>query len=378
MKPAASAPAVLLFVAAFAIAGCGDSNKYAAPPPPKVTVATPAERDITSYFDATGNTAAVNSVDLVARVQGFIQEISYTDGDFVKKDTLLFTIEPEPYRLKLLAAQAAGAGSQATLKQAEAEYKRQAELASKQFASQAVLDQAEATRDSARANLQQAQTNTQQAAINLGYTKVTAPFDGRVSARQVSLGQLVGASSPTVLATIVEEDPIYVDFTVSERDVLDVRSNLAAAGKTQADVLGMPVEVALQNETDYPHHGKLDYVAPTINAATGTLAARASLPNANGGLLPGYFVHVRIPYKSEPALLVPDTALGTDQAGRYVLVVNADNVVEQRRVETGQLVGELRVIESGLHKEDRAVVGGIMRAIPGRKVEPELRAAAAN
>ena len=378
MKPAASAPAILLFVAAFAFAGCGDSNKYAAPPPPKVTVATPAERDITSYFDATGNTAAVNSVDLVARVQGFIQEISYTDGDFVKKDTLLFTIEPEPYRLKFLAAQAAEAGSQATLKQAEAEYKRQAELASKQFASQAVLDQAEATRDSARANLQQAQTNTQQAAINLGYTKVTAPFDGRVSARQVSLGQLVGASSPTVLATFVEEDPIYVDFTVSERDVLDVRANLAAAGKTQADVLGMPVEVALQNETDYPHHGKLDYVAPTINAATGTLAARASLPNANGGLLPGYFVHVRIPYKSEPALLVPDTALGTDQAGRYVLVVNADNVVEQRRVETGQLVGDLRVIESGLHKEDRAVVGGIMRAIPGRKVEPELRAAAAN
>jgi RND family efflux transporter MFP subunit len=378
MKPAASAPAILLFVAAFAIAGCGDSNKYAAPPPPKVTVATPAERDITSYFDATGNTAAVNSVDLVARVQGFIQEISYTDGDFVKKDTLLFTIEPEPYRLKLLAAQAAEAGAQATLKQAEAEYKRQAELASKQFASQAVLDQAEATRDSGRANLQQAQTNTQQAAINLGYTKVTAPFDGGVSARLVSLGQLVGASSPTVLATIVEEDPIYVDFTVSERDVLEVRANLAEAGKTQADVLGMPVEVALQNETGYPHHGKLDYVAPTINSATGTLAARASLPNANGGLLPGYFVHVRIPYKSEPALLVPDTALGTDQAGRYVLVVNADNVVEQRRVEIGQLVGDLRVIESGLHKEDRAVVGGIMRAIPGRKVEPELRAAAAN
>jgi RND family efflux transporter MFP subunit len=226
MNPAASASAILLFVAAFAIAGCGDNNKYAAPPPPKVTVATPTERDITSYFDATGNTAAVNSVDLVARVQGFIQEISYTDGDFVKKDTLLFTIEPEPYRLKLLAAQAAEAGCQATLKQAEAEYKRQAELASKQFASQAVLDQAEATRDSARANLQQAQTNTQQAAINLGYTKVTAPFDGRVSASLVSLGQLVGASSPTVLATIVEEDPIYVDFNASERDVLEVRSTL--------------------------------------------------------------------------------------------------------------------------------------------------------
>jgi RND family efflux transporter MFP subunit len=378
MNPAASASAILLFVAAFAIAGCGDNNKYAAPPPPKVTVATPTERDITSCFDATGNTAAVNSVDLVARVQGFIQEISYTDGDFVKKDTLLFTIEPEPYRLKLLAAQAAEAGSQATLKQAEAEYKRQAELASKQFASQAVLHQAEATRDSARANLQQAQTNTQQAAINLGYTKVTAPFDGRVSARLVSLGQLVGASSPTVLATIVEEDPIYVDFNASERDVLEVRKQ-PCRGRQDASLRARHAgRSGLQNETGYPHHGKLDYVAPTMNAATGTLAARASLPNANGGLLPGYFVHVRIPYKSEPALLVPDTALGTDQAGRYVLVVNADNVVEQRRVDIGQLVGDLRVIESGLHKEDRAVVGGIMRAIPGRKVEPELRAAAAN
>ncbi len=376
MKPAASASAFLLSLTAFALAGCGDNNKYAAPPPPKVTVATPAEREITSYFHATGNTAAVNSVDLVARVQGFVQDISYTDGDFVKKDTLLFTIEPEPYRLKLLSAQAAEAGAQATLKQAEAEYKRQAELASKQFASQAVLDQAEATRDSARANLQQAQANTQQAAINLGYTKVTAPFDGRVSARQVSLGQLVGASSPTVLATIVQMDPIYVNFTASERDVLQVRKNLAAAGKTQNDVLGTPVEVALQNETDFPRQGKLDYLAPTVNPATGTLSARATLPNPKGGLLPGYFVRVRIPYKSEPALLVPDTALGTDQAGRYVLVVNADNVVEQRRVEIGQLVGDLRVIESGLKKEDHTVVGGIMRAIPGRKVEPELRTAA--
>jgi len=325
MKPAALAPATLLFAAAFAIAGCGDNNKYAAPPPPKVTVATPAEREITSYFEATGNTAAVNSVDLVARVQGFIQGISYTDGDFVKKDTLLFTIEPEPYRLKLAAAQAAEAGAQATLKQAEAEYKRQAELASKQFASQAVLDQAEATRDSARANLQQAQANTKQAAINLDYTKVTAPFDGAVSARQVSLGQLVGANSPTVLATIVQMDPIYANFTASERDVLQVRASLAAAGKTQADVLGSPVEVALQNESGFPHKGTLDHIAPTVDPATGTLAARATLPNPNRSLLPGYFVRVRIPYKTEPTLLVPDTALGTDQAGRYVLVVNADS-----------------------------------------------------
>jgi len=378
MTPATFARATLLFAAASGITSCGENNRYAAPPPPKVTVATPIEREVTNYFEATGNTAAVNSVDLVARVQGFIQEISYVDGDFVKRGTLLFTIEPEPYRLKLAAAQAAEAGAQATLKQAEAEYKRQADLAGKQFASQAALDQAEATRDSARANLQQAQANTQQAEINLGYTKVVAPFDGVVTAREVSLGQLVGASSPTVLATIVQMDPIYVNFTASERDVLQVRANLAAAGKTPADLIGMAVEVRLQNESEYLHKGKLDYVAPMVNPATGTLAARASLPNANRALLPGYFIHVRIPWNPHTALLVPDVALASDQGGRYVLVVNKDNVVEQRSVEVGQLIGDLRVIGSGIAKEDHIVVGGIMRAIPGQKVDAELRSAAAN
>src|SRR5215471_4435720 len=332
MTLATFARATLLLAAASAIAGCGQDNRYAAPPPPKVTVATPIEREVTNYFEATGNTAAVNSVDLVARVQGFIQEISYVDGDFVKKGALLFTIEPEPYRLKLAAAQAAEAGAQATLKQAEAEYKRQADLAGKQFASQATLEQAQATRDGARANLEQAQANTQQAVISLDYTRVVAPFDGVVAARQVSLGQLVGASSPTVLATIVQMDPMYVNFSASERDVLQVRANLAAAGKTPADVIGSLVEVRLQNESEYLHKGKLDYVAPTVNPATGTLAARASLPNADRVLLPGFFVNVRVPWNPHTALLVPDVALASDQAGRYVLVVNKDDVVEQRKV----------------------------------------------
>jgi RND family efflux transporter MFP subunit len=378
MTPAAFARATLLFAAASGIGACGESNRYAAPPLPKVTIATPVERDITNYFEATGNTAAVNSVDLVARVQGFIQGISYADGDFVKKDTLLFTIEPEPYRLKLVASQAAEASAQATLKQAEAEFNRQADLAGKQFASQSTLDQAQATRDAARANLQQAQANTNQAAINLGYTKVVAPFDGVVTARQVSLGQLVGASSPTVLATIVQMDPIYVNFTASERDVLQYHARLAAAGKTVADLIGMPVEVGLQTESGYPHVGKLDYVAPTVNPATGTLTARASLSNADRLLLPGYFVRVRIPGKPQPGLLVPNVALGSDQGGRYVLVLNKDDVVEQRKVNIGQLVGDLRVIDAGIAREDRVVVGGIMRAIPGQKVDAELRSTAAN
>jgi len=197
-----------------------------------------------------------------------------------------------------------------------------------------------------------------------------------VSARQVSIGQLVGANTTTVLSTIVQMDPIYVNFTASERDAEQVRADLRRSGRTTADLLGLPVEVALQTDTGYPRVGKLDYIAPTVDPSTGTLAARAILANTDRSLLPGSFVRVRIPARPHQALLVPDIALGADQAGRYVLVVNKDNVVEQRRVEPRQLVGGLRVIDQGLTKDDRVVVGGIMRAIPGQKVEPELVPAA--
>jgi len=377
MSKAGSARATLVLVAALAVAACGQDNRYAAPPPPKVTVATPVEQGVSRYFEATGNTAAINTVDLVARVQGFVQAISYTDGDFVKKGTSLFTIEPEPYKLKVEAAKAAVTSAEATLKQNEAEYTRQADLVTKQIASVANYDKALAARDSARADLQSAKANEQQAEINLGYTDVTAPFDGVVSARQVSIGQLVGTNAATVLSTIVQLDPIYVNFTASERDVLQVRADLARGGRTTADVLGLPVEMGLQTESGYPHKGKLDYIAPTVDPSTGTLAARAILQNADRLLLPGYFVRVRIAGSPEPSLLVSDVAIGSDQGGRYVLVVNKDNVVEQRKVEPGQLIGELRVIEKGLTNDDRVVIGGIMRAIPGQKVEPELRTLAA-
>jgi RND family efflux transporter MFP subunit len=361
------------------LAACGQNNQYAAPPPPKVTVVAPVERPIPRYFESTGNTAAVNSVDLVARVQGFVQAISYTDGDYVKKGTSLFTIEPQPYKLKVDAAKAAVVSAQATLTQAEAEYQRQAQLVGKQVSTQANYDKALAQRDSAQADVRSAQSNEQQAEINLGYTDVAAPFDGVVSARKVSIGELVGATSPpTILATIVQLDPIWVNFTASERDVLQVRAALASRGETTASLIGIPVDVGLQTEDGYPHAGKLDYVAPTVNASTGTLAGRAVFDNPGRALLPGYFVRVRIASRrQEQRLLVPDIALGSDQGGPYVLVVNHDNVVEQRKVEIGQVVGELRVIESGLGKDDRVVVGGLMRAIPGQKVDVEQRSASA-
>jgi RND family efflux transporter MFP subunit len=310
-------------------------------------------------------------------VQGFVQGISYTGGDYAKKGKSLFTIEPQPYKLKVDAAKAAVVSAQATLTQAEAEYQRQAALVGKQVSTQTNYDKALAQRDSSQADLQSAQSNEQQAEINFGYTDVTAPFDGVVSARKVSVGELVGATSPpTVLATIVQLDPIWVNFSASERDVLQVRAALASRGETTSSLIGIPVEVGLQTEDGYPHTGKLDYVAPTVNASTGTLAARAVFDNPDRALLPGYFVRVRIASRrQQPALLVPNVALGSDQGGPYVLVVNHDNVVEQRQVDAGQVIGDLRVIESGLGKDDRVIIGGIMRAIPGEKVDAEQRSA---
>jgi len=365
--------ALTALAAVAVLAGCEDKNTFVAPPPPKVDVATPVQRPVTRYVEATGNTAPIKSVDLVARVQGFLQSQDYQDGTFVKQGTQLFTIEPETYKLKLEQAQAAEAGAQASLKQAEADYKRQADLVQRQAVSQATLDNSTSTRDNAQANLQQAQANTRLAEVNYGYTKVSAPFDGIVSAHMVSVGELVGVSSPTQLATIVAMDPVYVNFTVNEQDVLRIRAEAARRGLTTADLKQFPIQVGLQTETGYPHEGKLDYVAPTINQSTGTLAVRGLVPNEKRVLLPGYFVRVRVPFTQEKdALLVPDTALGSDQGGRYLLVVNGDNVVEQRKVQIGPADNGLRVIESGLKPDDRVVTAGLLRVIPGQKIDPQV------
>jgi RND family efflux transporter MFP subunit len=361
----------LAALALVALGGC-EQNSFVPPPPPKVETGMPVQRAITRYLEATGNTAPINSVDLVARVQGVLQSINYQDGSFVKQGTTLFTIEPDTYKLKLEQAQAAEAGAQASLKQTDADYKRQVDLVSRQAVSQATLDTSTSARDNAQANLQQAQANTKIAAVNYGYTNVVAPFDGIVTAHLVSVGELVGAASPTQLATIVQLDPIYVNFNVNEQDVLRIRAEAKRRGMTSSDLTSLPVEVGLQTETGYPHPGKLDYASPTINQSTGTLAVRGVLPNPDRVLLPGYYVRIRVPFsQQENALLIPDAALGSDQSGRYVLVVNGENVVEQRKVQTGPVDGELRVIESGLKADDRVVVAGLLRAIPGQKVDPQ-------
>lgn len=369
----------LLIACAGALSGCGDRNAYQPPPPAEVAVAKPEERKVTLYMEVTGTTAAFNRVDLVARVQGFLDKVGYKDGAEVKKGDLLFQIDKKDFEIQLQIAQATQAQQEALLAQADADLKRKQDLVKTAAVSVAQLDESRAKRDSTQAALLQAQGQVSQAQRNLDYTTILAPFDGTVSARLVDPGAMVGAGEPTKLATIVQQKPIYVKFNIDEQQVLSVRDRLRSMGVTLKDIGPVPVGIGVQTEQGYPHTGTLDYVAPEVDAGTGTLAGRAVFDNKDNIFTPGLFVRVRIPKQLDvPSLLVPDLALGTSQEGRYLLLVNDKNVVEQRVVEIGELVdGGLRIVKSGLKPGDRVIVGGIMRALPGATVIPTMTTAAA-
>jgi multidrug efflux system membrane fusion protein len=360
--------------ATLALTGCGDKNAYVAPPPPKVVVAQPLQREVIRYIELTGNTKAINSVDLEARVQGFLDKINYVDGRMVKKDDILFVIQRNTYEAQLEQAKATLASNQAAQLNAKIEYDRQAGLQAQQVSTQAKLDDAKQKLDQAVAGVESAKANLQIAEINLGYTEVAAPFDGIATRHLVDVGALVGYAGPTKLASVVQMDPIYVYFTVSEPVVLRIRQGLAERGKTLRDVGEVPVEIGLQTETGYPHKGKIDYIAPQVDASTGTLEVRGIFENKGPVLLPGLFVRVRVPVQQlEKGILIDDAAIGTSQLGEYVLVLGKDNTIEQRQVKLGQLDGNLRVIESGLTGEEWVVIDGLQRAVPGNKVEPEKK-----
>jgi membrane fusion protein, multidrug efflux system len=362
----------LLGVALPVLAGCGEKNAYVPPPPPKVVVAQPLQQDVPLYVELTGNTKAFNEVKLEARVQGFLEQIKYVDGAAVKKGDLLFVIQQSTYQAQLDQAKATLEANKASQANAQVEYSRQSTLGQQQFASQSRVDDAKTKLAETSAAVLGAQANLEVANINLGYTEVTAPFDGIASRHLVSVGALVGYAGPTELASVVQIDPIYVYFEVSETVVQRVKEALSRLGKTMRDVHDVPVEIGLQIEEGYPHKGVIDYIAPQIDASTGTLQVRGIFENKDAALLPGMFARVRVPIRRPaPALLVPDTAIGTSQLGRYVLVVNKDNVVEQRTVTIGQVVKGLRVIESGLKPDDLVVIDGVQRAIPGNKVDPD-------
>lgn len=367
------------FTAILALAGCGEANKYQPPPPAEVTIAKPEQRKVTLYLEVTGTTVPVNKVELVARVQGFVVEVGYKDGAVVKKGDVLFQIDKKDYEIALQIAEASVQQQEALLVQAEADLKRKADLVKTAAVSVAQLDESRAKRDSTMAALAEAKGQVEQARRNLQYTTITAPFDGAVSARLVDPGAFVGSGSPTTLATIVQLNPIYVNFNMDEQQVLAIRERLRNHGVTLREIGDVPIDVGLQTETGYPHAGKLDYVAPEIDSTTGTLAVRAVFDNKDRVLVPGLFVRVRIPKELDvDSLLVPDEALGNNQQGRYLLVVNDKNVVEQRQVEVGEQVeGSLRIVTSGLKPDERVIVGGLMRALPGSAVVPVPAATAA-
>ena len=359
------------------LAGCGQKeNKYAPPPPPQVSVRLPLQKPVTDYVELTGNTQAVDQVELQARVEGFLTSIHFKDGDYVKKGDLLFTIEQAPYQAKLQEAQGRLAATEAQLLRAQQEYDRQLYLFKENATAKSEVERWKAQRDAAQASVEEGRANLELAKINLGYTRVTAPFDGRADRHLVDPGNLVGAGKPTPLAYITRLEPIYAYFNLNERDLVRLMAKRREKGVTNLEEHPVPVYGGIEGEKGYSVEGRLDFASTSVDPNTGTILLRAVFDNPRLGaapprLLPGMFMRIRIPVDVRPnALLVPERALGVDQGGRYLLVVNNENVVEQRPVKVGARVDDEMVIEEGLKGDERVVVDGIQRARPGAKVTP--------
>jgi RND family efflux transporter MFP subunit len=339
-----------------------------------IPVVLPKLQSVTNYIEVTGNAAPVNDVKLLARVEGYLEQLHYEDGAFVKKGDLLFTVQREPYKDQLQQARAQVLTAQAALAYAKTEFVRYTALVKKDAATQTEVDHWNYERASAAAQLQSAQAQVAIDELNLGYTEVRAPFDGIVGKHLIDPGNVVGGGGQqAALAEITQLDPIYVVANLSEQNVLRIRQNLDQQRLTLADLHKVPVDVGLSDEQGFPHRGTIEYVAPALDPQTGTLLVRGILANPDRVFLPGFFVRMRLPMGrvDRSALLVPDRALQTDQGGRYLLVLNNKDVVEQRYVQLGELIGALRVITSGLTPEDRVVVGDLWRATPGTKVTPQ-------
>ena len=366
---------IALPLLAVSLSACKPENKFMPPPPAEINVGVPLQQQVAPFEVLTGNTVSFAFVDLVARVEGFLTEIKYVDGALVKKGDVLFVIEQTMYKAKVKEAEAGVAAAKAALVQAEAEFTRQQTLLRQNVSSQATFDVAQAKRDSARADVESNEGNLTVAQTNLGYTTVMAPFDGIVSKHLITVGELVGNGVATKLATIVQLDPMYVEFNMSEQDVLQIRANLKERRLDVEELSKIPLTIGLMNEDGFPHEGFLNYVSPEIDASTGTILVRGLFKNPNRQLIPGFFVRVKVPKGLGPAasLLVPNRVISEDQAGKYLLVVNKDNVVEQVRITTGQLItGGLRVIATGLKPDDKVVLSTNSRAIPGGKVVPKM------
>jgi RND family efflux transporter MFP subunit len=360
------------------LSGCDSSPPVAETPPPPVSVSKPLDREIIDldYYD--GLIAAVLTDDVRTRARGYLEKVSFEDGQMVKEGDLLFEIDPKPYQASLDAAGAQKAAAEAALELAQKEYARTARLVRSQAASREELDVWTGKQAVAKADRLKALALVEQAKIDLGYTKIRAPFAGKISRTQVSVGNLVNAGGgDTLLTTINSVDPMYVYFDVPESALLRYRKDFRKGpneGGAEPSVkdLKIPVNVALEREEGYPHKGVIDFADNRVNPDTGTIQVRGVLPNTTRILDAGMRARVRIPV-SDPhkSLMVTERAIGTDQGLKFVYIVNDQNVVERRDIKLGRLHDGLQVIREGVNPDDWVIVNGIQRVRDGAKVEPK-------
>ena len=347
---------------AIAVSACSGAESQAPPPPPEVTVAAPLVRDVLDWDDYVGRFEAIEDVEVKPRVSGYLVGIHFRDGQYVRQGQLLFTIDARPGQALLDQARGQLARAEAQLVNARTELARSRTLAAQKAASVEEVEQRQAALRSAQADVAAARATVRARQLDVGFTRVLAPISGQVSERRVTRGNAVTADQ-TVLTTVVSTNPLYFAFDGSE--ALLLRYQRQAGGVR----LGAPVRVRLQDEAQYVHAGRLDFLDNSLNSGSGTIQARAVVPNPDGFLKPGMMGRLRLAASpAYPAMLVPDTAIVTDAARRVVYVVDKQGMVAMRPVQLGPLDGSLRVIRSGLGPQDQVVIGGIQRAMPGQKV----------
>ena len=356
-------------------AGIGGGPPPGAMAPPTVTIAHPLERDVIEWAEYTGQFEAVEYVELRARVNGYLTEIHFKDGQAVNKGDLLFVIDPRPFEADLAQATANLERDKAQLLRANQDLKRYAELSKKDFATHQQYDNARAAADGAAATVKADEAAVDQARLNLEFTHITAPVKGRIGSHQVSVGNLVvggAGGTTTLLTTIISLDPIHFAFDVSEADQLAYKRGVAAGKLRSARDSIVPIQARLVDETRWAHDGQIDFVDNQLNRGAGTLHLRALFPNPDQLLVPGQFARARVP-ASEPhiVLLVPDSAIVTDQSRKLLLVVTEGGTVEPRMVKLGPTAEGLRIVRSGVSATDSIIIDGLMRARPGTKVTPQ-------
>lgn len=360
--------------AAFAgtVAGCRrPANAYIPPPPPEVAVARPERKTVPVTLDMTGTTRGVETVEVRARVRGFVQAKHVEDGQAVKAGDLLFTIDPREFDAAVQEAQAEVAAGRANLRLAEVNLARVRQSIEQRAASETELDRATAERDAAEAQVSLALARLARANLDLEFTSVRAPIDGRLGMRTVEVGQLVGAGEATLLGTIVNDTQVYATYHLEERRLLELYHGHESRRPGEDGRPNLVVLLGMADEEGYPHEGRFHKASNTVDPGTGTVAIEAIFDNPKRAILPGLFVRIRVLYGEEQALLVPDTAVLADQRGRYVLVVNDENVVERRDVTVGGVVDRRRAVKSGLDTDAWIVVNGLQRARPGAPVNAQ-------